>query len=195
MQCLLCVLLYCCVFCSRPMPAAAQSGNFGVTRSGNRIVVDSGANLVLSVDASNGDIVSLRYRGNELQSTESKSSQIASGLSTASVAARSVGDTIVVSAKAGDLTQYYMARKGRDALYMATYAPTLLPISKLHFVTRLDVAKLPNAERKPGSNVGVAIESHDVFLLPDGRTSSKFYSARRAIDDAMHGVSGPGLAV
>ncbi|QSQ51786.1 rhamnogalacturonase B [Xanthomonas translucens pv. undulosa] len=194
MQRLLSLLLCCCVFCSA-LPAAAQSGNFGVTRSGKRIIVDSGAHLVFSVDTGNGDIVSMRYYGNELQSPDGKGSQIASGLGTAAVAARTIGDTIVVSAKAGDLTQYYMARKGRDALYMATYAPTLLPIGELRFVTRLDVGKLPNAERESDCNVGEAIESHDVFLLPDGRTSSKFYSARRAIDDAMHGVSGPGVAV
>ncbi|MCC4597909.1 polysaccharide lyase family protein [Xanthomonas campestris pv. phormiicola] len=193
MQRLLCLIL-CYLACSA-LPAAAQSGTFGFTRSGNRIVVDSGANLVFSVDAGNGDLVSMRYRGNELQSTEGKGSQIASGLGAATVAARSVGDTIVISAKAGDLVQYYMARKGRDAVYMATYAPSLLPIGELRFVTRLAVAKLPNADREPDSNVGVAIESQDVFLLPDGRTSSKFYSARRAIDDAVHGVSGPGVGV
>lgn len=173
-------------------PALAE---FGFTRSGDRVIVDSGAELVFSVNAYNGDIVSMRYRDNELQTTESKGSHIASGLGNASVDARVVGGTVVVSAKAGDLIQYYIVRKGRNAIYMATYAPTLLPIGELRFVARLNVSKLPNAQQEPDSNVGTAIEGKDVFLLPDGRTSSKFYSARRMMDDQVHGVSGSGVAV
>ncbi len=168
---------------------------FGITRSGDRIVVDTGAELLFSVNASNGDLVSIRYRGNELQTTESKGSHIASGLGTASVEARVVGGAIVITAKAGDLTQYYIARKGRNAIYMATSAPSLLPVGELRFIARLNVAKLPNALQEPDSSVGTAIEGEDVFLLPDGRTSSKFYSARRMFEDPLHGVSGNGVAV
>ncbi|MBB4131176.1 rhamnogalacturonan lyase B N-terminal domain-containing protein [Xanthomonas sp. 3075] len=168
---------------------------FGATRSGDRIVVDTGAELVFSVDANNGDIVSMRYRNNELQTTEPKGSHLASGLASASVHTRTLGESIVVWASAGDLTQTYIARKGRNAIYMATYAPTLLPIGELRFVARLNASKLPTALQQPDSNVGTPIEGHDVFLLPDGRTSSKFYSARRMIDDQLHGVSGPGVAV
>lgn len=168
---------------------------FGITRSGDRIVVDTGAELLFSVNASNGDLVSIRYRGNELQTTESKGSHIASGLGTASVEARVVGGAIVITAKAGDLTQYYIARKGRNAIYMATSAPSLLPVGELRFIARLNVAKLPNALQEPDSSVGTAIEGEDVFLLPDGRTSSKFYSARRTFEDPLHGVSGNGVAV
>ncbi|WP_045737238.1 rhamnogalacturonan lyase B N-terminal domain-containing protein [Xanthomonas sp. MUS 060] len=188
-------LILFCLAVGGALPAVAQNGTFGLSHSGGRFIVDSGANLVFSVDDSNGDLVSMRYRGTELQSTEPKGSQMASGLGTATVVARTVGDTIVISAQAGDLTHYYMAHKGRNAIYMATYAPTLLPIGELRFVTRLNVDLLPNADREPDSNVGTAIEAKDVFLLPDGRTSSKFYSARRAIDDSIHGVSGTNVAV
>lgn len=175
--------------------SAPAMAAFGVTRSSDRIVVDTGAELVFSVNANNGDIVSMRYRNNELQTTESKGSHLASGLGSASVEARVVGGAIVVSAKAGDLIQYYIARKGRNAIYMATYAPTLLPVGELRFIARLNVDKLPTAQQEPDSNVGTAIEGEDVFLLPDGRTSSKFYSARRMLDDQEHGVSGSGVAV
>lgn len=187
---LACALLF---YGSVSAPAMAA---FGVTRSGDRFIVDTGAQLVFSVNASNGDIVSMRYRDNELQTTESKGTQLASGLGSASVEARTVGGAIVISAKAGDLTQYYIARTGRNAIYMATYAPTLSKVGgeELRFVTRLNVAKLPNAQQEPDSNVGTPVESEDVFLLPDGRTSSKFYSARRMIDDKVHGVSGSGVA-
>lgn len=45
---------------------APASAAFGITRSGDRIVVDTGAELLFSVNTSNGDLVSMRYRGNEL---------------------------------------------------------------------------------------------------------------------------------
>lgn len=59
--------------------SAPALADFGISRSGNRVIVDSGAELVFAVDARNGDIVSMRYRDNELQTTESKGSHIASG--------------------------------------------------------------------------------------------------------------------
>jgi rhamnogalacturonan endolyase len=177
------------------LPAFAQGNTFGFTRDGSRIVVNTGADLVFSIDTRNGDLVSMRMHGDEVQTTEPKGSQFASGLGTAQVDAATRGDSIVVSARSGDLIQYYIARKGRDAIYLATYAPTLPAVGELRFVTRLNVGKLPKADYGTDSNVGQVIEGKDVFLLPDGRTSSKFYSARPAQDDALHGVHGPGVAV
>ncbi|MFE8646506.1 rhamnogalacturonan lyase B N-terminal domain-containing protein [Sphingomonas sp. NCPPB 2930] len=187
--------LWCVGFLWALATAGAHAQTFGFNQVDNRIVVDTGAHLRFSVDTRNGDIVSMNYRDNELQTPGGNGSQLASGLGSAQVSARMVGNVVVVSAKSRAVVQYYIAAKGRDALYMATYAPALLPVGELRFVTRLNVAKLPDAQQEPDSNVGQAIEAHDVFLLPDGRTSSKFYSARRMLDDAMHGVSGPGVAV
>ncbi|MFB3303362.1 rhamnogalacturonan lyase B N-terminal domain-containing protein [Pseudomonas sp. AMR01] len=190
------LLMLCCVcLASTALDARAHAEGFGVSQTGTQVVVDTGADLVFSVDSRNGDLVSLRYRGNELQTREPKKSQVASGLGAAHVDVKTIGDVIVVSAQAGDLTHYYLAHKGRNALYMATYAPTLPAVGELRFVTRLDVNKLPKAAHGTDSNVGQAIEGKDVFLLADGRTSSKFYSARPMIDDPLHGVSGPGVAV
>lgn len=183
------------VLCGMAVVAQVHAASFGATRTGTRIVVDTGADLVFSVDTRNGDLVSMRFHGHELQTTEPKASHIASGLGTAQVEARTVGDVIVISARAGDLIQYYLADKSRNAIYMATYAPTLLPVGELRFVARLNVSMLPKADHGTDSNVGTAIEGKDVFLLPDGRTSSKFYSAQPMIDDPMHGVKGPGVAV
>ncbi|CAM3366895.1 rhamnogalacturonase B [Pseudomonas floridensis] len=173
----------------------AHSASFGFVRAPQRVVVDTASQLVFSVDTRNGDLVSMRYRGKELQTREPKASQVASGLGAAQVDVKTVEDVIVISARSGELTQYYMAVKGRDAIYMATYAPTLLPVGELRFVARLDVGQLPKADHGTDSNVGTAIEGKDVFVLPDGRTSSKFYSAQPMLDDTLHGVKGPGLAV
>lgn len=59
---------------------------FGVTKSGDNIVVDTGAanTLVFTVNANSCDITSIKYRGEELQSSE-KGSHISSGLGTATV--------------------------------------------------------------------------------------------------------------
>jgi rhamnogalacturonan endolyase len=59
----------------------------------------------------------------ELQSPEPKASQIASGLGKAKVEVKNLSDVIVISAQTRDLIHYYIAKKGRDAIYMATYAP------------------------------------------------------------------------
>ncbi|WP_205956432.1 rhamnogalacturonan lyase B N-terminal domain-containing protein [Pantoea stewartii] len=187
------LLLRIFVFCLFSRLGVASA--FGVTHSGNTLVVDTGADLVFSIDDRNGDLTSMRFHGSELASPEHKASQVASGLGHAQVAVKTAGDVIVISAQAGELIHYYLAKKGRNALYMATYAPALLPVGELRFVTRLDVKKFPKADWGNDSNVGKAIEGNDVFLLPDGRTSSKFYSARPMIDDDLHGVHGPGVAV
>lgn len=59
---------------------------FGVTKSGDNIVVDAGsANpLIFTVSGQSCDITSIKYRGEELQSS-SKGSHISSGLGTATV--------------------------------------------------------------------------------------------------------------
>ena len=63
------------MFCT--LAAHAHAAGFGFTRTDSRIVVDTGANLLFSVDTRNGDLTSMRYRDSELQTTEPKASQIA----------------------------------------------------------------------------------------------------------------------
>jgi rhamnogalacturonan endolyase len=74
-------LLLATVACS---PSALAA--FGVNKSGDNIVVDAGATnaLVFTVNAKSCDITSIKYRGEELQSS-SKGSHISSGLGSATV--------------------------------------------------------------------------------------------------------------
>lgn len=58
-------ILACALFLYGGVSAPAIAA-FGVTRSGDRVVVDTGAELVFAVNAGNGDIVSMRYRDNAL---------------------------------------------------------------------------------------------------------------------------------
>jgi rhamnogalacturonan endolyase len=59
---------------------------FGITTSGDNIIVDAGSSntLRVSVNSKSCDINSILYRGEELQS-KGKGSQISSGLGTATV--------------------------------------------------------------------------------------------------------------
>jgi rhamnogalacturonan endolyase len=59
---------------------------FGVTKSGDNIVVDAGSSnaLVFTVNGKSCDITSIKYRGEELQ-YGSKGSHISSGLGSATV--------------------------------------------------------------------------------------------------------------
>lgn len=59
---------------------------FGVTKNGDNIVVDAGSSnpLVFTVNAKSCDITSIKYRGQELQSS-GKGSHIGSGLGSANV--------------------------------------------------------------------------------------------------------------
>jgi len=177
------------------LPIAALA--LGVIQNGNLISVDSGANLTFQINRANGDITSLRYHGLELQSTERKFSQIASGLGAAEVSVKKIGEVIVVtvSAHRDGITHYYIARKGDDTLYMATYAPTLLPVGELRFIARLNRAILPYSTNQADEAAGRVVEGKDVFLLPSGITSSKFFSGRQAAEDLIHGVYGPGIGV
>ena len=66
--------------------ASTAFAAFGVTTSGNNIVVDAGSDnaLKFTVNSKSCDITSILYRGEELQYA-SKGSHISSGLGTATV--------------------------------------------------------------------------------------------------------------
>ncbi len=86
--------------------------SFGVTTSGTKMLVDSGGGLVttsersslflqngihlLTVNTSNGDIISLDYNGKELQDS-TKFTQLSSGLGSATVTSTVDNDIAVVT--------------------------------------------------------------------------------------------------
>lgn len=83
---------------------------FGVTSSGGKYVVDTDGGLIFAVSQASGDIVSLKYRGNECQD-KSRFSQIGSGLKSGNVVATNVGsDVVKITVTTPTLTQYYIAK-------------------------------------------------------------------------------------
>ncbi|TFK40637.1 Rhamnogalacturonase B, N-terminal-domain-containing protein [Crucibulum laeve] len=160
---------------------------FGVTTSGNNLLVDSGGGLVTTINKSNGDITSLVYNGKQLQDS-SKYTQLSSGLGKWSVK-RKLSLAILTQSYR---THYYIVRSGVNTLYIGTYASAEPDVGELRFIARLLKSALPNGIPAAEMNGGSTVEGSDVFLV-NGQTRSKFYSSVRFIQDQVHGVTGSGV--
>ncbi|KAG9074575.1 hypothetical protein FRC06_010598, partial [Ceratobasidium sp. 370] len=174
--------------------APALAG-FGVTVSGNSLIVDTAGGLVFTVDKTSGDITSMVYNGIEAQD-QTKNSHIASGLGTAPcsyVQTGNSGNYIKITCVTSTLTQYYVAQYKNPGIHMATYTTAEPSVGELRFIARLNAANIPDgptASKIAGTSG--AIEGSDVYLV-GGQTRSKFYSSRQFIDDQVHGVTGSGI--
>ncbi|KAF9565698.1 polysaccharide lyase family 4 protein [Agrocybe pediades] len=180
------------ILAAKLLPVAFAA--FGVTTSGNNLVVDSGGGLVTTINKSNGDITSLVFNGKQLQDS-SKFTQLSSGLGSATVNSRTQNDIIIVTIQTSTITHYYIVRSGINTLYIGTFASAEPDVGELRFIARLSKSALPNGVNTACEvNGGTAIEGSDVFLL-NGQTRSKFYSSVRFIQDQVHGVTSSGVGV
>ncbi|CAL1712560.1 unnamed protein product [Somion occarium] len=164
---------------------------FGVTTSGNNLLVDSGAGLVTTINRSNGDLTSLKFNGKELQD-QSKFTQLSSGLGSATVTSSVANNIAVVTIQTSTITQYYIVRSGTNTLYIGTFASAEPSVGELRFIARLSKSALPNGPTQSDISGGNSIEGSDVFMV-NGQTRSKFYSSVRFIQDQVHGVTGSGV--
>ncbi|KAF9257512.1 hypothetical protein L218DRAFT_110983 [Marasmius fiardii PR-910] len=164
---------------------------FGVTTSGNNLLVDSGAGLVTTINTANGDITSLNFNGKQLQD-QSKFTQLSSGLGSATVTSSVANNIAVITIKTSTITHYYIVRSGINTLYIGTFASAEPSVGELRFIARLNKANLPNGPVQSNMQGGTAIEGSDVFLV-NGQTRSKFYSSVRFLEDQVHGVTGSGV--
>jgi len=192
--------------------ALASVASFGLTADANFYTIDTGAGLVFKIrrtdngvsTQSAGDIASMLYNGVEYQD-QGRGTQVNSGfdflyngVSAVNVSAENVGaDVVKVTVVAGNLTHYYIARRGEARIYMGTYfttEPDTLNLAR--FIVRVPIARLPNgpAPSDLRGNSG-AIESSDVFGMPNGETRSKHYSNMRLKDWQYIGATGPGAGL
>ena len=186
---------------------------FGLTTSTNLYTVDTGAGLVFSIarttanSASVGDLTSATLNGTQLEapySYESRYSHYESGLSSSTVVTAATdpsGNWILIAcndASGYDVIQYYIARKGYNNIYMATYAPGPNSPSpgEMRFIMYTNPSVLTNIPA-PSNNNGNngAIESSDVFGFSNGDTSSKYYGEYEAIATQTYGDTGNGIGV
>jgi rhamnogalacturonan endolyase len=147
------------------------------------------------------------YNGTQLEapfSATSRYSHYESGLSSTTTVTATVdpnGNWIMIACN--DLSgvgviQYYIAEKGFNNIYMATYAPGPNSPSpgEMRFITYTNHTVLTNAPAPSNltGNTG-AIESTDVVGFADGTTASKYYGEYRAIDAQSYGLTGGGFGV
>jgi rhamnogalacturonan endolyase len=177
---------------------------FGITVSGSNYVVDTGADVVFKVARSNADITSITYQGRELTAPHSltnRYSHYEEGLSTTHTTIATnvdlVQGTAILAATDSSLgvTQYFVARRGDNILYMASYTagPSAPAPGEMRFIFYLDRTKF-NVDPASDIHGRSVIEGADVFVDPStGYTYSKFYFPGRNIDDPYHGVTGPGV--
>ncbi|MDQ3812641.1 MAG: polysaccharide lyase family protein, partial [Armatimonadota bacterium] len=192
-------------------PARADAA-FGLTSDTNFYTVDTGAGLVFKVrrtdngssTQSAGEIASLVYNGVEYQDT-SRGSQVNSGFDflyngvSAVTASASVitTDYVKVTVQAGNLTHYYLARRGYPHIYMGTYFTTEPDtLNLVRYIVRIPSSLLPNGPTPSDirNNTG-AIEASDIFGLANGETRSKHYSNMRLIDWSYIGATGTNVGV
>ncbi|MBW3629179.1 MAG: hypothetical protein KY464_07775 [Gemmatimonadetes bacterium] len=165
--------------------------------NGASYTVDTRAGLTFQINKTSCDLVSLHYRGVELQDRY-RVSGIGSGLGTAAVTATASPDSsnATITCATPTLTHYYVARVGTSAVFMATHITAEPTIGELRYIARLDRARLPTGN--PNADIAAAsstVEGSDVFALASGETRSKYYNNARAIDNLVHGVTGAGVGV
>ena len=184
---------------------------FGLTTTSSTYTVDTGANLVFTVARTKpsggavGDLMSMKYNGTDLEapfSATSRYSHYESGLSSNTVVTATVdpqGNWIMIACddtgpSGVGVIQYYIARKGFNNIYLATYAPTA--VGEMRFITYTNHSILVNAPAPSNltGNTG-AIESSDVVGFADGTTASKYYGEYSAIDAQNYGLTGGGFGV
>ncbi|HEY0073711.1 MAG TPA: rhamnogalacturonan lyase B N-terminal domain-containing protein [Abditibacteriaceae bacterium] len=193
------------------LPSKAYAA-FGLTADSNFYTVDTGGGLVFKVRRTDngssthsaGDIASLFYNGVEYQN-QLRGSQVNggfdylyNGVTAVTVSAAIVAtDYVKVTVEAGNLTHYYMARRGYPHIYMGTYfttEPDTLGLCR--YIVRIPSDKLPNGPTPSDirNNTG-AIEASDIFRLANGETRSKHYSNQRLIDWDYIGATGNNVGV
>lgn len=177
-------------------PRSAPAVPLALTDSGGRLQVDTRAGLIFQISKANGDMVSLNYKGMELQD-QAKFSGIASGLGSAVVSATTTdgGTVVTITCTTPTLTHYYVARGGTSGVFMATYTTAEPAVGELRYIARLDRNRLPNGNPFADiSSTTRTVEGSDVFALDNGQTRSKFFNNPPAITNLVHGVTGPGAA-
>ncbi|MEZ0065660.1 rhamnogalacturonan endolyase [Streptacidiphilus sp. MAP12-20] len=162
--------------------SGAVTGRFGWADDGANFVVDTGAQLVFKVSKSNGDLVSLVYRGTEYQGYGGRNSQVETGLGASSVRIGKTPGAILVTVVHGTMHHYYAARPGENNVYLWTNKADA-SITATRYIVRVRPGLFPcDNPDSWDSRTDVLIEAQDVRRKPDGTTRSKHYSNQRVID-------------
>ena len=173
------------------------SQKIAVTEDARGFSVDTGAGLVYTIRRENGDIVSCRFHGTELNS-QVKHSQVGMGLGKAEVSCRlaSSGTVVILTAATDTLTHYYISRAGENTIYMATYITAEPAVGELRYIF-CGNGKVLTQVPAPSNNGGSTglVEHTEIHRHADGTTSSKYYGNTAAKDLTLGGDTGDGVGV
>jgi rhamnogalacturonan endolyase len=197
-----------------PTPDQAATASFGVTSDATFYTVNTGAGLVFKIrripsPASTlaiGDISSMLYKGVEYQD-QTRGTQLNSGAGflykgvdepQVGVTAQQIGtDYIKITVDIGDMTHYYIAHRGEAKIYMGTVFSREPDQTELvRYIVRAQKARIPNGPPQSDlKDTNRAIESGDIFGLPNGETRSKHYANDRLRDWYYIGATGANVGL
>lgn len=142
-------------------------------------------------------MTSCKLDGIELNSLNKKS-QVNSGLGPSTVTWQKLfsGSTILITVTQRTLTHYYVSRYGNNIIYMATYISDEPSIGSLRYIFRGNAKVLTNVPAESDNRGAASLEGGpDVFVHPNGITTSKYYGNDQAKDLAIRGCTGKGVGV
>ncbi|KAJ9467425.1 Rhamnogalacturonate lyase A [Diplonema papillatum] len=194
------------MLCAALACAVATAGAFGITESENYYTIDTGTELVFQVrrkdlggtSTSAGDINSILYKGVEYMETLGRGSHINSGFdwlyedtTEVSVDAETIGDDIIkITVVGGQLTHYYIVKKGESRVYMGTYWSLMSTIKTgYRYLFRLNSNLItngpPEGDIRDPTNSSLYLpflESQDIFAVANGESRAKHYTNHRMMD-------------
>lgn len=172
---------------------------FGVRKDGRNLVIDNESNTKVRIGM-DGAITFLSYKDTPYISGHSikhQSGVFGSGLRGAKVSYKvdEGKGTILVSVvggntlHTGDADGFYVFRKNIDAFQVGGHGHQMT--QEFRYILRLDPKLFPHCLNKQSdTRGGKGLETGDVYMLPDGSTASKFFSAIPAKYNAIYGLSG-----
>jgi rhamnogalacturonan endolyase len=162
---------------------AAVFAAWGYTDNGKNYIIDTNANLVVSVSKTNGDMNSIKYRGIEYSGQNGKYSHVESGLGASTVTIKqytSPANIIKVTVKFGTLLHTLVFRYGNPNVYIfMNKVDTSVTVSR--YILRIPpniFTNNPNEDTDWIPDGATAIESGDVDGK-SGQTWSKHYSGKK----------------
>ncbi|KAJ4345747.1 uncharacterized protein N0V89_011882 [Didymosphaeria variabile] len=162
---------------------AAVFAAWGYTDDGKNYVIDTNANLVVSVSKTNGDMNSIKYRGVEYSGQNGKYSHVESGLGASTVTIKqytSPANIIKVTVKYGTLLHTLVFRYGNPNVYIfMNKADTSVTVSR--YILRIPpniFTNDPNEDTDWIPADASVIESGDIDGK-SGQTWSKHYSGKK----------------
>lgn len=175
----------------------ASANSINVIENGNTISVNTGSGLIYTIDKENGDMISCKLNGTELNG-KTKHSQVEMGLGKSKVTYNKSesGSTVTIAAETSTLTHYYISREGENIIYMATYITAEPSIGEMRYIFRGNGNILTNVTPNSNNSDSIGLVEHkEVYGHQDGATTSKYYDNDQAKDLTIRGDIGKGVGV